>query len=41
MLEAAVAAEVDDCGARAGILPVVVNDDAADLYTNQPVSRAR
>ena len=40
VLEATVAAEVDDAGARAGILPVVVDDDPADgdLCMNQTVA---
>jgi len=40
VLEPSVAAEVDDCGARASILPVVVDDDPADgdLCMNQTVA---
>ena len=40
VLEAAVTAEVYHGGARGRVLPVVVDDDAADLCTNQPVSQA-
>ncbi len=35
MLDAAVAPEVDDGGAGGRVLPVVVNDDSANLCTNQ------
>ena len=35
MLDAAVTPEVDDGGAGRRVLPVVVNDDAANLCTNQ------